>query len=170
MICVSGPDKLATFFNAGWLTVTGRTREQELGYGWTEGVHPDDLDECLAKYAASFDARENCHIDYRLRRADGEYRSVVCNGVPRFTSDGVFAGYIASCIDITDLKRTQEEALARQKLESVGVLAGGIAHDFNNLLGAILASAELALDEHVDSAPMTKNSREYELPQFAVLK
>ena len=47
--------------------------------------------------------------------------------------------------DITEIKRTQEEAIRRQKLESVGTLAGGIAHDFNNLLGAVEAQAELAL-------------------------
>lgn len=147
MICASGPDKLATFLNTGWLSFTGRTMAQELGYGWTEGVHPDDVDDCLASYTASFDARRNCHIEYRLRRADGEYRSVVCDGVPRFAPDGVFAGYIASCIDITDLKRQQEEDLSRQKLESLGTLAGGIAHDFNNLLGSILSQAELASAE-----------------------
>jgi PAS domain S-box-containing protein len=50
---------------------------------------------------------------------------------------------LAMIEDITEAKRVQEEALARQKLESVGVLAGGIAHDFNNLLGGILAEAEL---------------------------
>ena len=52
-----------------------------------------------------------------------------------------------SCTDITELKRNQEEALARQKLEGLGVLAGGIAHDFNNLLGGILATSELVLSE-----------------------
>ncbi len=152
MICTSGPDKLATFFNKGWLSFTGRTIEQELGYGWIEGVHPNDVNECLAHYSSSFDARQNCHLEYRLRRSDGEYRSVVCNGVPRFAPDGHFAGYIASCIDITDAKRAQEEALARQKLESVGILASGIAHDFNNLLGGVLASAELALAERGDGS------------------
>jgi signal transduction histidine kinase len=86
-----------------------------------------------------------------LRRADGEYRSIICNGVPRFAHN-VFAGYIASCIDITDAKRAQAETSARQKLESVGVLASGIAHDFNNLLGGILASSELALAGSVDSS------------------
>lgn len=99
MICASGPDELATFFNTGWLSFTGRTMEQELGCGWTEGVHPDDVDECIARYTASFEARRDCNIEYRLRRADGEYRSVVCNGVPRFAQDNVFAGYIAPCIE-----------------------------------------------------------------------
>ena len=152
MIVASGPDGKATFFNRVWLDFTGRTMEQELGSGWAEGVHPDDLDNCLSSYASSFEGRRNCHIEYRLRRADGEYRSVVCNGVPRFAPDGVLAGYIASCIDITDAKRAQEEALARQKLESVGQLARGIAHDFNNLLGGILATTELALADRAEGS------------------
>jgi PAS domain S-box-containing protein len=152
MIVASGPDGKASFFNRVWLDFTGRTMEQELDYGWAEGVHPDDLDDCLASYASSFEGRRTCHIEYRLCRADGEYRSVVCNGVPRFAPDGVLAGYIASCIDITDAKRAQEEALARQKLESVGQLARGIAHDFNNLLGGILATTELALADRAEGS------------------
>ena len=58
--------------------------------------------------------------------------------------------------DITELKRTQEEALARQKLESVGVLAAGIAHDFNNLLGGILAEAELVEADMPADSPAWK--------------
>jgi two-component system cell cycle sensor histidine kinase/response regulator CckA len=154
MIWVSGPDKLCTFFNKGWLTFTGRTLEQELGNGWASAVHSEDLDRCIAIYSSSFDARRNFQMEYRLRRADGEFRWVLDNGVPRFAPGGSFAGYIGSCIDITDLKRTQEEALARQKLESMGVLAGGIAHDFNNLLGGILAEAELVESDLAAGLPV----------------
>ena len=75
---------------------------------------------------------------------------------PRFESSGAFAGYVGSCTDITELKRTQEEALARQKLESLGVLAGGIAHDFNNLLGSIVANSELVLSELPDGSPASE--------------
>jgi two-component system, cell cycle sensor histidine kinase and response regulator CckA len=121
--------------------------ENELGNGWTEGVHPHDLDHNLNTYSSSFSARRSFQMEYRLRRADGEYRWLLDNGVPRFERGGVFVGYIGSCIDITDLKQRQEESLARQKLESVGTLASGIAHDFNNLLGGVLSQAELALEE-----------------------
>jgi PAS domain S-box-containing protein len=150
MIVASGPDGRASFFNKTWLDFTGRTSEQELGHGWIDNVHPEDRSPTRAGYASSFDARSNCNLEYRLRRADGEYRSVMCSGVPHFEPNGLFAGYIASCIDLTDIRKAQEETRERQNLESLGVLAGGIAHDFNNLLGGTLAYSELAqakLDE-----------------------
>jgi two-component system cell cycle sensor histidine kinase/response regulator CckA len=147
LIWVSGPGKACTFFNKPWLAFTGRTMQQELGDGWAEGVHPEDLNRCLEIYTSSFNARRSFQMEYRLRRSDGEYRWLLDNGVPRFEHGGAFAGYIGSCIDITDVKTTQEEDFAKQKLETVGALAGGIAHDFNNLLGGILAHSELALAE-----------------------
>src|SRR6185436_5223354 len=118
-----------------------------IGNGWAERVHPDDLERWSETYVSAFDSRRAFQTEYRLRRADGEYRCLLCEGVPRFQDDGAFAGYIGSCVDITDLKRAQERALAGQKLELMGMLANGIAHDFNNLLGGILASTELALSE-----------------------
>jgi len=147
MIWVSGPDKLCTFFNKVWLDFTGRSMEQELGNGWSEGVHPDDLTHCLDTYSRAFDARRNFQMEYRILRHDGEYRRVLDNGVPRFAPDGVFAGYIGSCIDVTEIKRTQDAAFARQKLESLGVLTGGIAHDFGNILSGIIAHAELLQED-----------------------
>jgi PAS domain S-box-containing protein len=143
MIVASGPDGKATFFNRVWLDFTGRKLEQELGSGWIEDVHPGDRDR-MVEYFSSLEPRENCELEYRLRRADGEYRDILCTGVPRFGQSHSFKGYIASCIDLTEIKRTEEEARARHNLESLGVLAGGIAHDFNNLLGGALAYVELA--------------------------
>src|SRR6059058_1335709 len=109
LIWMSGPDKLCTFFNKGWLDFTGRKLEQELGNGWTEGVHADDFAHCVDIYKNSFDARQSFTMEYRLRRNDGEYRWVLDSGTPRFASDGAFLGYIGSCIDITERKRTEEQ-------------------------------------------------------------
>jgi len=108
LLWVSGTDMLRTFFNQPWLDFTGRALEQEIGYGWAEGVHPDDYQRCLEIYISSFHQRQPFSMDYRLRRADGAYRWVFDNGVPRWTPDGVFAGYIGSCIDITDRREAEE--------------------------------------------------------------
>ncbi len=147
MIWVAGPDQLCTYFNKCCLNFTGQSIDAKIGDGWVGNIHPEDREWFLAKYSSSFGARHEFQASFRLRRADGEYRSVLTTGVPRFTPRGDFAGYIGSCVDITELRRSQDQALARQKLESVGVLAGGIAHDFNNLLGGILAEAELSTME-----------------------
>jgi len=110
LIWMSGTEKLCTFFNQGWLKFTGRSMKQELGDAWLSGVHPDDRERCFHLYAASFDARVDFEMEYRLRRFDGEYRWLVDIGVPRFESDGTFLGYVGSCIDITD-RKTSEESL-----------------------------------------------------------
>jgi PAS domain S-box-containing protein len=109
MIWMSGPDRLCTFFNKGWLDFTGRTLEQELGNGWAEGVHREDFDRCLNVYTTSFAARQQFTMEYRLRRSDGEYRWVLDTGTPRFAPDGEFLGYIGSCIDIAERKRAEEK-------------------------------------------------------------
>jgi PAS domain S-box-containing protein len=113
LIWMSGPDKLCTYFNQPWLRFTGRSIHQELGNGWAEGVHAEDLEHCLETYKQTFDRREPFEMEYRLRRHDGKYRWIFDYGVPRFNADGSFAGYIGSASDMTDQK------LAREALEQV---------------------------------------------------
>jgi PAS domain S-box-containing protein len=148
LIWMSGADKLCTFFNKGWLEFTGRALDQELGSGWTEGVHAEDLHRCLAVYEKAFDAREPFTMEYRLRRSDGEYRWLLDRGTPHFASDGAFLGFIGSCIDITERKRAELEH-ERQNMELarvgrvavMGELAASLAHEINNPVGAIVANA-----------------------------
>jgi PAS domain S-box-containing protein len=116
MIWVTGPDRLFTFFNRTWLDFTGRALEHELGNGWSADLHPDDLERCYGAFSAAFAARRIFHSECRLRRADGEYRSILASGVPRFAPGGNFAGYIGSAIDVTDL---QSEERFRQLAENI---------------------------------------------------
>lgn len=115
MIWMSGLDKLCYWFNQSWLEFTGRSMAQEVGNGWAEGVHPGDFQRCLKTYVQAFDLRQSFVMDYRLRRADGEYRWIVDNGVPRFDDNGTFLGYIGSCIDISARKELESQ-LSEAKL------------------------------------------------------
>ena len=120
-----GVDKLCTFFNKSWLKFTGRSLEQEVGNGWAEGVHPNDLQRCLKTYTEAFDSRKAFAMQYRLRRNDGEYRSISDEGIPRYDAQGRFAGYIGSCVDVTELLRQQK---ALHQFEERVALATEAAH------------------------------------------
>ena len=162
MIWSSDVNKGCTFFSKGWLDFTGRKLAESLGNGWTEDVHPDDLDDCYRTYSSAFDARRSFEMEYRLRRADGEYRWTFDKGVPRFLPGGAFAGYIGSCVDITELKQTHERLLAAQKLESLEVMAAGIAHDFGNILGTMFGEVDLALSDMQPDSPGRDNVQRIE--------
>jgi PAS domain S-box-containing protein len=109
LLWMSEPDGRCTFFNRTWLEFTGRMMEEELGWGWADGVHPDDLERCVHFYRANLAARTPFRMEYRLRRADGEFRWLVDTGVPRFTPDGSFAGFIGSCMDINERHEAEEQ-------------------------------------------------------------
>lgn len=108
MIWVSDEAGLRTWCNRPWLAFTGRTLIQEVGHGWAEGVHPDDVSRCLAVYARAIKQREPFRMDYRLRRADGEYRVIEDHGVPHITGDDRFVGFIGSCVDVTRTRMSEE--------------------------------------------------------------
>jgi two-component system, LuxR family, sensor kinase FixL len=151
MVWMSGADMLCNFFNKQWLEFTGRTMEEELGNGWLQGVHAEDLPHCLETYTSSFKARQPFTMEYRLRRADGEYRWILDNGVPRYTQEREFSGYIGSCIDITERIRAEEQLrLLRQELfhmarvSSMGELTSVLAHELSQPLMTILINAQAA--------------------------
>jgi PAS domain S-box-containing protein len=152
LIWMSDEDKLRTFFNRTWLAFTGRAMDHELGSGWAEEVHVDDVERCLSTCARAFEARREFAMEYRLRRHDGEYRWVLDKGVPRFTPDGTFLGYIGCADDITDRRHAEEEAMLQRqevahlmRVSVLGELSGAIAHEINQPLTAILSNAQAAL-------------------------
>lgn len=108
LIWLEDAGKLRTYFNKGWLDFTGRAPDQELGHGWTAGIHPGDYEPYLAAYVSAFDAHEPFELEYRLRRHDGRYRWIVDRGEPLLDSDGGFIGYIGSCIDIDERKEAEQ--------------------------------------------------------------
>jgi PAS domain S-box-containing protein len=114
------------YFNDRWLLFRGRTMEQEIGNQWAEGVHPEDLQNCLKTYLGFFQRREPFEMHYRLQRADGAYRWIFDRGVPFLADNGDFGGYIGSCIDVTarvEAQRAADEAKERELENLRGLLS-----------------------------------------------
>ncbi|OAI57691.1 hypothetical protein AYO50_00985 [Acidobacteria bacterium SCGC AG-212-P17] len=149
MIWAAKTDGKCNYFNKTWLKFTGRRFEAELGDGWTEGVYPDDVNRCLKTYTEAFERRESFEMEYRLRRKDGEYRWILDNGVPRFTPDGSFAGYIGSCMDITDRKLAQESlaTIGRRLIEAHEAERTWIGRELHDDINQRLALLANELDQ-----------------------
>jgi len=116
LIWISGSDGMYTFVNRAWLDLRGRKLDEELGNGWTEGLHPEDRDQCLDAYLRSFGARQPFRVQYRVLRASGDYCWLETTGVPLSDEDGAFAGFMGAAQDISDRKRgvfTPDEEAAR---------------------------------------------------------
>jgi len=155
LIWMSGPDRQCNYFNEPWLEFTGRPLEAELGNGWSEGVHPEDLKNCLDTYTRAFDLRESFRMQYRLRRHDGEYRWVLDIGVPRLNLDGSFAGYIGSCLDITDHKLAVEAlaGVGRRLIEAHEEERTWIARELHDDISQRIALVAVQLEQWAQHPP-----------------
>ena len=148
MIWMSGLDKLCDYCNRPWLAFTGRPLEAELGNGWAEGIHSEDRERCWNTYTTSFDRREAFEMEYRLRRYDGEYRWITDLGVPRFNADGSFAGYIGSCLDVTERKLAEEalSTVSRRLIEAHEEERTRLARELHDDINQRLALVAVTLD------------------------
>ena len=130
--------------NGALCQMVGYSEAELLQMSFADITHPDDL-RANVELAEKLFKREIpfYQLQKRYVRKNGEIIYIkLTASVIRDQRDEALYG-LGMIEDMTEIRRTQEETLARQKLESLGVLAGGIAHDFNNLLGGILAEAEL---------------------------
>jgi PAS domain S-box-containing protein len=108
LIWMDDINRQAIFFNQTWLAFTGRSIEQEMGEGWKQSIHPNDLKNLYDTHQAAFNAQIPYTVEYRLKRLDGEYRWMLETGAPLLLVNGTFAGYTGSCVDITDRKQEEE--------------------------------------------------------------
>jgi PAS domain S-box-containing protein len=116
-IAVADETSNATYFNKAWIELTGRSMEDLLEFGWADLVHPDDKVRYVNIYLDAFKDRVPFIGESRVLNKEGGYRWLLATGTPRFRPDGSFAGYISSCIDITE--RKQEEEVKQHLLNSI---------------------------------------------------
>ncbi len=162
------PDGLLDWLNDQTYTYSGTMPGSLTGTGWAVIVHPDNLDEAGRGWAGAVVSGQPYQVEFRLRRADGQWRWHIARAVPVLDAQGQVTRWVGTNTDIQDqkeiaaaledlnatleqrvqdrtaqLQKTEQALQQAQKMEAIGNLTGGIAHDFNNLLMAVSGSMEL---------------------------
>jgi PAS domain S-box-containing protein len=166
LLWVADPNGQCTFFNRTFLLFTGRSMEEEKGTGWTQRLHPDEAHACAQAFFKAIQERQPFTMEFRLQRADGEYRCLLSTGAPQLKADGSLEGYIGTCIDITERKNSEAElqkahdgleALVEQRTASLRRLSSRlmqiqdderrrIARELHDSLGQLLTAAQINID------------------------
>jgi PAS domain S-box-containing protein len=128
MIWIAGPDGRCDYLSKSWYEFSGRPPGGDEAAEWRAAVHPDDLALIDARTLEFVGRCSGAPLEYRARRADGQYRWLLDTAVPRLGAGGAFAGCIGSMIDISDRKIAegavrQSEALFRTLANSIPQLA-----------------------------------------------
>ncbi|RPJ04984.1 MAG: PAS domain S-box protein, partial [Deltaproteobacteria bacterium] len=103
-----------------WRQFTGQSEEEAKGWGWSNALHPDDLEHTARVWRNAVAGKNKYEVEYRIRRYDGVYRHFLARGVPVFKDDGEVREWVGTCIDITERKRAEEELRQRtQELQQL---------------------------------------------------
>ena len=169
MIWMAGLDGKPTYFNQSWLDFTGLS-EADLLNGLAGIVHPEDYLQCHDVYCRGFDQQQPFRKECRLRRHDGQYRWMLDVGVPRFLKDGSFAGYIGTCIDVTDRKLAEDALtnMSRKLVQAQEQERARIARELHDDVSQRLALLGIALQqlrEHYPELPIEIGARMKELQE-----
>ncbi|MDB4971709.1 MAG: Multi-sensor Hybrid Histidine Kinase [Myxococcaceae bacterium] len=108
LIWVTRSDGRCEYLNRRWFEFTGQPEEAALGFGWLAALHPDDAEQVRRVFFHANERHLAFQLEYRLRRADGEYRWCIDAGTPRFAENGAFLGFIGSVLDVTEQRRAIE--------------------------------------------------------------
>jgi len=148
MIWMTGVNQQLTYVNESWMRLTGLPREAALESGWASVVHPDDIERARVTYLNAYQRREPFQMEYRVRRADGEFRWIFVQGVPRHNAEQSFEGYIGSGIDVTDRKEAEQllSTLSQRLIEAQEQERARVARELHDDISQRLALLLLDLE------------------------
>jgi len=132
------------YSNEAFAKYTGRRSAELLGTRWIEAIHPEDRPRIEELRLRRIRAGVAYSVEFRLRREDGEFRWFQARVVPRH-EDGKIVQWVASAIDVEDLKEADARMRRAQKMDAVARVAGAVAHEFNNMMAAVLGFSALLL-------------------------
>jgi len=159
-IWTTRPDGRCDFASQRWLDYTGMTLEQALGYGWTQAVHPDDIEQSLTKWRGALPELKPFEAEIRIRRFDGQYRWFLSRAFPLRDRSGHLLGWVGNDIDIHD-RRQVEERLRRseaylqeaQRLGHIGCFVRDMSSRITFVSAELLRIFGLCSDHDATSGP-----------------
>ena len=104
---------------------TGQSYEEVKGWGWSNALHPDDLQRTTRAWREAVTSKRGYEVEYRLRRHDGVFRHFLARGMPVFAEDGAVREWVGTCVDITERKEAEE---VLRKSDELLKLSQEIAH------------------------------------------
>ncbi|MDB5308151.1 MAG: domain S-box protein [Gemmataceae bacterium] len=160
LVWTATPDGACDYFSTQWTQYTGVPASHLLAWRWLDVLHPDDREATRQFWTNSVAGHGTYDVEYRVRRADGEYRWFKTRGVPIRDSEGSIFKWFGTCTDITDGKLAAEELrLAKEAAESANrakdEFLANVSHEIRTPMNAILGMTELALD-----TPLTEDQRQ----------
>lgn len=147
LIWMSDPDGTKRYANQQFLSYTGLMAEQMRVFAWQDLVHPEDVGEMMQLRADCMRSGESFVSEFRIRRADGMYRSFLARARPMRNEAGEIERWIGSATDVHDQKLAEQALRQTEKLAATGRMAASIAHEINNPLEAVTNSLYLALQD-----------------------
>jgi PAS domain S-box-containing protein len=139
------PDGWCDFLSPQWGEYTGRETEGQLGYGWSENLHPEDREPVQQRWRAAAEAGEHFDTEFRVLRRDGAYRWFRTRAVAMRDAGGQITQWIGSSTDIHDYKVSQQELrtqIARLSLLDQSTRAIGERQDLRNVFESVLDQLE----------------------------
>ena len=161
LVWTAGPGGKLDYVNDRWIAFTGLTREQLLGEGWQQVVHPEDRERLAAAWAEAVARKtDQFQEEHRLRHHDGAWRSVLTTAVPYPDGTREIAKWFGTTTDIHERVTAGEQMRQAQRLHAVGKLAGGMAHEVNNMMSAVLGFGDLVLGGMMPNDPNRRDVEE----------
>ncbi|AEI82269.1 signal transduction histidine kinase containing a receiver domain (hybrid) and a PAS sensor domain (plasmid) [Cupriavidus necator N-1] len=157
IVWTAKPDGWVDYVNQRGVTYTGLALDQISGWGWGQGVHPDDLQATIDRWKVAINSGSEFEIEFRMKRAaDGAYRWFLCRALPFKDVNGNIIKWFGTATDVEDQKQAQAAAERANRAKSD--FLSSMSHELRSPLNAILGFAQLMASDSLPPTPSQQAS------------